>query len=122
MRGVGGIDQQTAGSARLPEEMFEQQPTSNLTPISFRRVTAARLSVEYEHQAGASLFSLTPYTRSNGMDMSYRFDLSQPRARLAYERAVEYAERAKECLAVFPPSRERDALMALPDYVLARDR
>lgn len=41
---------------------------------------------------------------------------------LAYERAVEYAERAKQCLAVFAPSRERDALMALPDYVLARDR
>jgi octaprenyl-diphosphate synthase len=41
---------------------------------------------------------------------------------LAYARAVEYAERAKDCLSVFPPSRERDALMALPDYVLARDR
>jgi octaprenyl-diphosphate synthase len=41
---------------------------------------------------------------------------------LAYDRAVEYAGRAKSCLAVFPPSRERDALMALPDYVLARDR
>ena len=41
---------------------------------------------------------------------------------LAFERAVEYAERAKQCLAVFPPSRERAALMALPDYVLSRDR
>jgi octaprenyl-diphosphate synthase len=41
---------------------------------------------------------------------------------LAYERAVEYAERAKRCLDPFPPSRERDALLALPDYVLARDR
>ena len=41
---------------------------------------------------------------------------------LAYQRAVEYAERAKTCLAIFPPSRERDALMALPDYVLSRDR
>jgi octaprenyl-diphosphate synthase len=41
---------------------------------------------------------------------------------LAYARAVEYAERAKECLSVFPPGRERDALAALPDYVLARDR
>ncbi len=41
---------------------------------------------------------------------------------LAYERAVEYASRAKGCLAAFPASRERDALMALPDYVLARDR
>jgi octaprenyl-diphosphate synthase len=41
---------------------------------------------------------------------------------LAFERAVEYANRSKSCLAAFPPSRERDALMALPDYVLARDR
>ena len=41
---------------------------------------------------------------------------------LAYARAVEYAERAKDCLSVFPPSRERDALLALPDYVLSRDR
>jgi octaprenyl-diphosphate synthase len=41
---------------------------------------------------------------------------------LAYERAVEYAERAKTCLEIFPASRERDALLALPDYVLARDR
>lgn len=41
---------------------------------------------------------------------------------LAYERAVEYAERAKACLEAFPPSREREALAALPDYVLARDR
>ncbi len=41
---------------------------------------------------------------------------------MAYARAVEYAERAKGCLSVFPPSRERDALMALPDYVLSRDR
>jgi len=40
----------------------------------------------------------------------------------AYARAVEYAERAKTCLDVFPPGRDRDALLALPDYVLARDR
>jgi octaprenyl-diphosphate synthase len=41
---------------------------------------------------------------------------------LAYKRAVEYASRAKACLAAFPPSREREALLSLPDYVLARDR
>jgi len=40
----------------------------------------------------------------------------------AYRRAVEYAERAKKPLYSFPPSSERDALLALPDYVLARDR
>jgi octaprenyl-diphosphate synthase len=40
----------------------------------------------------------------------------------AYRRAVEFAERAKKPLYVFPPSSERDALLALPDYVLSRDR
>jgi octaprenyl-diphosphate synthase len=40
----------------------------------------------------------------------------------AYRRAVEYAERAKRPLNTFPPSSERDALLALPDYVLSRDR
>jgi octaprenyl-diphosphate synthase len=36
--------------------------------------------------------------------------------------ALEYAERAKKPLSAFPPSAERDALVALPDYVLSRDR
>ena len=40
----------------------------------------------------------------------------------AYQRAVEYAERAKKALYAFPPSSEREALLALPDYVLSRDR
>src|SRR5580692_6960754 len=40
----------------------------------------------------------------------------------AYRRATEYAERAKRRLSAFPPSSERDALFALPDYVLSRDR
>ena len=40
----------------------------------------------------------------------------------AYDRAVQLASEAKSHLLVFPPSDERDALMALPDYVLARDR
>ncbi len=40
----------------------------------------------------------------------------------AYRRAVEFAEHAKKPLYAFPPSPERDALLALPDYVLSRDR
>ena len=40
----------------------------------------------------------------------------------AYRRAEEFAERAKKPLYAFPPSAERDALLALPDYVLSRDR
>jgi octaprenyl-diphosphate synthase len=40
----------------------------------------------------------------------------------ASERALEFVGLAKQCLEVFPPTREREALMALPDYVLSRDR
>jgi octaprenyl-diphosphate synthase len=40
----------------------------------------------------------------------------------AYRRAEEFADRAKKHLYSFPPSQERDALLALPDYVLSRDR
>jgi octaprenyl-diphosphate synthase len=36
--------------------------------------------------------------------------------------AIDFAERAKKSLYAFPPSAERDALLALPDYVLSRDR
>ena len=41
---------------------------------------------------------------------------------LAYAKAMEYATRAKTALDVFAPSREREALVALADYVLSRDR
>jgi octaprenyl-diphosphate synthase len=40
----------------------------------------------------------------------------------AYDRAVQLVSEAKEHLQVFPPSDERAALAALPDYVLLRDR
>ncbi len=41
----------------------------------------------------------------------------------AFERAVTYAESAKQQLAAaFPASTEREGLMALADYVLSRDR
>ena len=37
-------------------------------------------------------------------------------------RAGEYVEQARRQLVSFPESRERDALLGLADYVLARDR
>jgi octaprenyl-diphosphate synthase len=40
----------------------------------------------------------------------------------AYQTAVDFVDRAKKALSVFPPSASRDALFALPDYVLSRDR
>jgi octaprenyl-diphosphate synthase len=36
--------------------------------------------------------------------------------------ALEFVERAKRALRAFPPSQAREALMYLPDYVVARDR
>jgi octaprenyl-diphosphate synthase len=52
------------------------------------------------------------------------------RAMLARQGSIDYAQRqaekfveqAKRALDDFPPSGERDALLMLPDYVLARDR
>jgi geranylgeranyl pyrophosphate synthase len=35
---------------------------------------------------------------------------------------VGFVDRAKEALRHFPPGAEREALEALPDYVLSRDR
>ena len=40
----------------------------------------------------------------------------------AMDKAHEQAALAKKQLFAFPPSSERDALMALPDYILSRDR
>ena len=40
----------------------------------------------------------------------------------AYSKAAGYAAAAKRHLDGFPPSREREALLALPDYILSRDR
>ncbi len=40
----------------------------------------------------------------------------------AIRKAEGFAEQARRPLHAFPPSMERDALLALPDYILSRDR
>jgi octaprenyl-diphosphate synthase len=40
----------------------------------------------------------------------------------AYKTALDFVERAKRALRVFPPSDAREALLFLPDYVVSRDR
>jgi len=70
------IDQQTAGSSRLTEALYEADPEANITPISFRDVTAARLSVEYERTGEVSLLSVTPFARYNAMDILPNWSLS----------------------------------------------
>lgn len=63
------IDQQTAGSSRLSETDYKNNPTINYTPISLRKVEAARFSVAYEKETSNTLLSITPYMRSNSMEL-----------------------------------------------------
>ena len=70
------IDQQTAGSSRLLADDYYNNPTMNYTPISYRKVDALRVSVAYEKETNDSLLSLTPYIRSNSMDMLPNWMLS----------------------------------------------
>ena len=70
------IDQQTAGSSRLLEVDYLNNPTLNYTPISYRKVSALRLSTAYEKESSDTLFSITPYARSNSMEMLPNWSLS----------------------------------------------
>lgn len=63
------IDQQTAGSSRLSETDYINNPTLNYTPISLRKVEAARFSIAYEKETSNSLLNITPYVRSNSMGL-----------------------------------------------------
>lgn len=69
------IDQQTAGSSALSYDDYKHNPTINYTPISFRKVTAFRLSSAYEREMGDSLISVTPYFRHNDMDLLANWSL-----------------------------------------------
>jgi len=66
---VSSIEQQTAGSSRLSEADYLNNPTLNYTPISYRAVDVLRLSVAYEKESSDSLLSVTPYIRSNSMEL-----------------------------------------------------
>lgn len=70
------IDQQTAGSSRLLEDDYLNNPTLNYTPISYRKVSALRLSTAYEKEASDSLLTVTPYVRSNSMELLPNWALS----------------------------------------------
>jgi len=62
------IEQQTAGTSRLSEDDYNNNPTKNYYPISYRDVKAVRFSSAYEKETSNSLLSLTPYLRHNFMD------------------------------------------------------
>ena len=70
------IDQQTAGSSRLLKDDYLNNPTLNYTPISYREVSALRLSTAYEKESSDSLLSITPYIRKNSMELLPNWSLS----------------------------------------------
>ena len=73
---TSNIDQQTAGSSRLLANDYYNNPTLNYTPISYRKVSAFRLSSAYEKESSDSSLSVTPYFRSNSMALLPNWALS----------------------------------------------
>ena len=73
---VSVIDQEPAGSSSLSEEDFRQEPTINYAQISFRQVTAVRVSSAYERYFSESSVELTPYFRLNEMDILPNWSLT----------------------------------------------
>lgn len=73
---ASNIDQQTAGSSAIIRGDYENNPTVNYTPISYRKVGALRLSSAWERESGDTLLSLTPYIRDNSMELLANWSLS----------------------------------------------
>lgn len=70
------IDQKTAGSSALSRADFENQPTINYTPISFRDVGAVRVHAQLDLPVAGGRLSLTPFGRSNRMDLLPNWSLT----------------------------------------------
>jgi len=111
---TSNIDQQTAGSSRLSEDDYNNNPTENYTPISYREVKATRLSTAYEKESHNTLLSLTPFVRNNYMEYmpnwsfsydpsiketesnslgllaKYRMDFKPARTRLIFGADIDY--------------------------------
>jgi len=116
---TSNIDQQTAGSSRLSQTDYENNPTLNYTPISYRELDATRLSMAYEKESTDSLLSVTPYFRDNGMEympnwsfsydpkisktenqslgmlLKYRTDFAPMRTRLIVGADIDYSPGSK---------------------------
>ena len=82
---ASNIDQQVAGTSRLSEDDYINNPTTNYYPISYREVQAIRLSSAYEKEDNKTLLSLTPYVRHNEMDY-------MPNWSLGYDPSVQKTE------------------------------
>lgn len=74
--GATHIEQQTGAGTPLAEDDYRHHPTKNNMAIAFRKVDAVRLSSQYEHEAGDSLWTVTPYLRYNAMELNGSYNLS----------------------------------------------
>ena len=74
--GYTHIDQQTGANTALTYNDYLNNPTKNNLSIAYRKVEALRLSTQYEREMGASLLSITPYVRTNEMDLNGSYNLS----------------------------------------------
>ncbi len=63
------VEQETAGTSPLPEELFRAGSSANLAPISFRSVRAFRLYSRWESTEEGTVWSITPFLRHNRMDL-----------------------------------------------------
>ena len=70
------IDQQTGANTALTYNDYLNNPTKNNLSVAYRKVDALRLSTQYEREMGASLLTITPYLRSNSMDLNGSYNLS----------------------------------------------
>ncbi len=70
------VNQQTAGSSRLLQDDYLNNPELNYTPISYRKVKAYRLSSAYEKGDNKKSISITPYLRHNTMGLLPNWSLS----------------------------------------------
>jgi outer membrane cobalamin receptor len=61
------VDQQDVPA--LSTALADTSRSLNLAPIAYRKVKALRVSSALEREAGASLWSVTPYTRYNDMQL-----------------------------------------------------
>jgi len=73
---TSNIDQQTAGTSKLSKSDYLNNPTRNLTPISFRKIEALRVTSAYEIENDNTLWSITPYARYNSTELLPNWSLS----------------------------------------------
>jgi outer membrane receptor protein involved in Fe transport len=92
--GASKIDQQTGANSALPLADYLNNPTRNNLSIAYRKVSAVRISAEYEQQFGTGMISVIPYFRDNAMELNGTFNLSSD-PRIEKSHNVSYGVLAK---------------------------